>query len=82
MFVGPVLNSRRSMQLWKSLRNHATKETSWTLILQQIGDACAQGRYIETGGGGSLGCFQVELISYEGIERAEFGGLAVAIDTI
>ncbi len=70
------------MQLWKSLRNRAAKETAGTLILQQIGDPRAQGRYSETGGGGSLGCFEVELVSYEGIERAEFDGLAVATDTI
>jgi hypothetical protein len=70
------------VQLWKSLRNRAAKKTAWTLILQQIGDTGAQGRYSETGGGGSLGCFQVELVSHEGIERAQFDGLAVATDTI
>ena len=62
--------------------NRAAKETAWTLILQRIGDPRVQGRYSETGGGGSFGCFEVELVSYEGIERAELDGLAVATDTI
>jgi hypothetical protein len=64
------------------LRNRAAKETAWTLILQQIRDPRAQGRCGKTGGGGSLGCFEVELVGDEGIERAELDGLAVATDTI
>jgi len=56
--------------------------TAWSLILQQIGDARAQGCYGETGRGGRLGSFEVKLVSDEGIERAEFDGLAVVTDTI
>jgi hypothetical protein len=64
------------------LRDRAAKETAWTLILEQIGDPRAQGRYGETVGDGDFVCFEVVLVSYQGIKRAEFHGLSVAPDTI
>jgi hypothetical protein len=70
------------MQLWKSLGDSAANKTARTLILQQIGDPRAQRRYSETGGDGCLVCFKVEFVSYEGIEHAQFDGLAIASDTI
>src|ERR1022692_2589630 len=82
VLIGPVLDSQWSVQLWKSLRDRATKETAWTLILEQIGDPRSQGRYGETVRDGCFVCFEVVLVSYQGIERAEFHWLSVAPDAI